>query len=393
MSLPTSETKPDGYFSSSSNRGNLKLIPYHDATEGEKRGFIFALTNRVRCTTEHYTLLLISGAILLFALIFNSPLLLITAALIAPFLGPVVTPGLAATTPSWSRFGRALANLLITLAVFFAAGWLAGMIPSTNGHVTLPHIHLLRSTWLEWLVVALTSALTTWLFLRGHESFRLFSALLTYLVFFPVSLAGMLYQNNVEQAWLAALLLVLARLAIALIISLLLYWLNGITPVKWHGWLIAAITLVLAFTSIAAFSISKLILTEVPAKPVAIETPVSSATPIPTKTIAPATPTAPTATLILTSTATPTVTTTPTELPTPEVTPVNAWIIAPNGVIVRWQPDSKADVVTYMNQFTRIGLLGEQFVVGTAIWEKVLTSEGEIGWIMGRYLITATPLP
>jgi hypothetical protein len=203
----------------------------------------------------------------------------------------------------------------------------------------------------------------------------------------------MLYQNNVEQAWLAALLLVLARLAIALIISLLLYWLNGITPVKWHGWLIAAITLVLAFTSIAAFSISKLILTEVPAKPVAIETPVSSATPIPTKTIAPATPTAPTATLILTSTATPTVTTTPTELPTPEVTPVNAWIIAPNGVIVRWQPDSKADVVTYMNQFTRIGLLGEQFVVGTAIWEKVLTSEGEIGWIMGRYLITATPLP
>ena len=91
------------------------------------------------------------------------------------------------------------------------------MIPRAAGYLTLPHIHLLRSTWLEWLVITAASALTAWLFLRGNEAVRLTSALMTYLVVFPVSLAGMLYQNTLDQAWIATLLIVLARLGASLL--------------------------------------------------------------------------------------------------------------------------------------------------------------------------------
>lgn len=389
MSLPTSETTPDGLLSLPPSRRNRKPVAYREATESERRGFLFALTNRAKCTTEHHTWLLGSSAILLFALIFNSPLLLVIATLTAPFLGPVMTPALAAATPSWSRFGRAMVNLLITLLVYFAAGWLAGMIPSPNGYLTLPHIHLLRSTWLEWLVVLGASALTTWFFLRSDEPARLSSALMTYLIFFPAALAGMLYQNSMDQAWMAAALIVLARLGAALLISLFVYWANGMVPVKLHGWLIAAATILMALVAIGAYSASKLMLTDAPTTPPMAETPIQSLSASPTALPASPTPIPPTATPIRTSTQT----RTPTEAPTPAVTPVSARVIAPNGVIVRWQPDSKADVLTYMNQNGEVSLLGEQQVVGTAVWEKVMIGDGEIGWIMGRYLVTATPKP
>ena len=389
MSLPTSETTPDGLLSLPPSRRNRKPIAYRDATESERRGFLFALTNRVKCTTEYHTWLLGSSAILLFALIFNSPLLLVIATLTAPFLGPVMTPALAAATPSWSRFGRAMANLLITLLVYFAAGWLAGMIPSPNGYLALPHIHLLRSTWLEWLVVLGASALTTWFFLRSDEPARLSSALMTYLIFFPAALAGMLYQNSMDQAWMAAALIVLARLGAALLISLFVYWANGMVPVKLHGWLIAAATILMALVAIGAYSASKLMLTDAPTTPPMAETPIQSLSASPTALPASPTPIPPTATPIRTSTQT----RTPTEAPTPAVTPVSARVIAPNGVIVRWQPDSKADVLTYIDQNGEVSLLGEQQVVGTAVWEKVIIGDGEIGWIMGRYLVTATPKP
>jgi MFS family permease len=389
MSLPTSETTPDGLLSLPPSRRNRKPIAYREATDSERRGFLFALTNRAKCTTEHHTWLLGSSAVLLFALIFNSPLLLVIATLTAPFLGPVMTPALSAATPSWSRFGRAMVNLLITLLVYFAVGWLAGMIPSPNGYLTLPHIHLLRSTWLEWLVVLGASALTTWFFLRSDEPSRLSSALMTYLIFFPAALAGMLYQNSMDQAWMAAALIVLARLGAALLVSLFVYWANGMVPVKLHGWLIAAATILMALVAIGAYSASKLMLTDAPNTPPMAETPIQSLSASPTALPASPTPIPSTATPIRTSAQT----RTPTEAPTPAVTPVSARVIAPNGVIVRWQPDSKADVLTYLNQNGEVSLLGEQQVVGTDVWEKVMIGDGEIGWIMGRYLVTATPKP
>lgn len=389
MSLPTSETTPDGLLSMPPSRRSRKPVAYREASESERRGFLFALTNRAKCTAEHHTWLLASSAILLFALIFNSPLLLVTAALTSPFLGPLMSPALAAATPSWSRFGRALVNLLITLLVFFTAGWLAGMIPSSNGYMTLPHLHLLRSSSLEWLVVIAATTLTSWFFLRSEESARLSSALLTYLIFFPAALAGMLYQNSVDQAWMAAVLIVLARLGAALLISLLVFWANGMVPVKVHGWLIAASTTILALAAIGAFSVSKLILSEAPAAPQVTDVPALAVIASPTSP----TPVSPTSTPVKTLTQTRTPTKAPTEVPTLAITPISAIVIAPNGVIVRWQPDSKADVLTFLNQDGEVSLLGEQALVGTAVWEKIMTSDGEIGWIMGRYLVTATPQP
>lgn len=390
MSLPTSETTPDGLLSIPPDRRNRISTAYRDATESERRGFLFALTNRTFCHTEHYTWLLASGVILLFALIFNSHLLLFIAAIVAPLLGPVMSPALSAATPTWSRFWRSLLNLLITLVVYFAAGWLAGMIPRAAGYLTLPHIHLLRSTWLEWLVITAASALTAWLFLRGNEAVRLTSALMTYLIVFPVSLAGMLYQNTLDQAWIATLLIVLARLGASLLTSLIVFWVAGLVPVKVHGWLIAGLTILLALAAIGVFSASKLILTEAP--PMApkstvppIETSAASQTQTLTPTPSPLAPTATTVSIIAASV-------TPTHAATPDA-PISASVISTNGVIVRWEPNSKANVVTYLNQNAEITLLGEQQVVGTAVWEKITTTDGEIGWVMARYLATATPKP
>lgn len=389
MNLPTSETQPDGLHSGPSLRKDQESLPSRDSSESDRRGYLFALTNRTKGTAEHHTWLLVSSAVLLFALIFNSSLLVVIAALVAPFLGPLMGPALAAATPSWGKFGRSLVNLLITLLAYFAAGWLAGMIPTANGYLALPHIHLLRSTSLEWWVLIIASGLTTWFFLHNSEHARLSSTLLTYLIFFPAALAGMLYQRSPDQTWLAVMLIVTARLGAALVITGFVFWLQGLAPIKSHGWVMAVATTVLALSAIGAFSTSKFILTSSSSTTQTPITPLVTETSAPTKSHA--SPTAPLSTPTVRETATPTKS--PTLTPTSTITPVSAKVISANGVIVRWQPDKKAEVLTYLNLDGTVFLLGEQAVVGTDIWEKVMVGEGEIGWIMGRFLVTSTPKP
>ncbi|MFZ3070825.1 MAG: SH3 domain-containing protein, partial [Anaerolineaceae bacterium] len=89
------------------------------------------------------------------------------------------------------------------------------------------------------------------------------------------------------------------------------------------------------------------------------------------------------------STSIPTETLTAT--PSSTATPVLARVDSPTGVVVRAEPDPNSQIVTYINDGVEIQMLGEQVLADNLAWEKVIAPDGSTGWIVGRYLLTATP--
>mgnify|MGYP002351844203 FL=1 len=72
-------------------------------------------------------------------------------------------------------------------------------------------------------------------------------------------------------------------------------------------------------------------------------------------------------------------------------TPLLALVNSEVGVRMRAEADPNAVVLAYLNNLSEVELLGEEKLVGNTLWQKVRAPDGKIGWIVGQYLITATP--
>ncbi len=390
MNIPSSETTPDGFTSlPPEQRRHFRLV-IQNATAKEVNDYLTDLMPLCACGWDHYIFLLASAAALVLSIGLNAPILLLIALLAAPTASPLVGIPLSAMLPSWAHFFRSLVCLLISAAVYFGAGWLTGMGLTGNASEDFASFaFLLENTWLEWVLVLLAGFLFGWLFLRKDSRYRLFSAFLTGMIFFPLAISGFMFQAGADTGWLAIVLTVLSRAAAAVVLSLVGFWLSGVNPRGSAGWLI--LVGVLALLGLAVFGfVSQEALTPAPtAEPtqaVVQQTSPAATQPAPTATAIPPTP-VPTRTQVKTTEPT------PTQPPTPEPTPipVAARISSENGVVVRAEPSSKAMPVTYLNYWNEVQLLGEEVLTDTVLWQKVLVSSGETGWIVGRYLQTATP--
>ncbi|HAE86036.1 MAG TPA: hypothetical protein DCG78_05985 [Anaerolineaceae bacterium] len=58
---------------------------------------------------------------------------------------------------------------------------------------------------------------------------------------------------------------------------------------------------------------------------------------------------------------------------------------------MRAEADPNAEVLAYLNNLSEVALLGEEKLIGNTLWQKVLAPDGQIGWIVSQYLMTATP--
>ncbi|MFZ3071205.1 MAG: hypothetical protein WA110_08810, partial [Anaerolineaceae bacterium] len=262
MNLPTSETTPDRFNTLPPSQKRRIRLAIKNASEGELDEFLHdELQPRSATSLDYFLFLLLSAFVLFLAIVLDSPLLLLVAALAAPFNGPILGTMLSALIPSWSHFIRSLVCLIVTAAVYFAAGWLAGMVPlAKNATGDIPFTHLLQSTWLEWVILILAAGLFAWLFLRQNETPRLTSALLSYLIFFPLAISGWLLRTGMSGAWSALLLMAAARLAVTIFVGLLSFWLGGLPPRRVSGWLIFCLTVALTVSALSGHFSSRNIL-------------------------------------------------------------------------------------------------------------------------------------
>jgi hypothetical protein len=380
MSLPTRQVTPDIPADPKNDRRErlLQKLPGEDSPEFN--AYLQELKGKSLPDLDFFLALLLSALAFYLAIVLNEPLILFVAAISAPFVRPLAGLPTATVFPSISHFFLSLLGLLATAIVYFASGWLAGLTQSKSlSHPSLPMTHLLRSTWLEWGVLILAAFVLGHFFAHLDERYRLASAAAAYLAFLPLGLVGYLFQVMSDQSWLAALVIVGARIAVTAFGILAGLWMSGCGPRKNTGFVLTGILALLLLAATSVYAGAKFTL-------IALD-------PIPEKTAAPSiTPQLPaaysTSTPAPTHTKAATATLQPTATSTPE--PISAKVVSASGIIVRAKPDTSADVVTYLNDGAEVAMLGESQMVGEALWQKVLLPDGKTGWVLGRLL--ATPI-
>lgn len=390
MSLPTSETTPDDFNDLPPAQKRRIRQSVKNANLTELRSFIAALKERSTPSFDFLLFTLLSAAFVVLAILFDSPLLLVVAAVSAPFLAPIIGVAIAPAIPSFSHFLRSLLSLLISLIIYLLAGALAGYLSNSFNLEKLSLTpRLFSAIWLEWLVLILTAVLTAILVIRRDENPRTVSAILSYLIFIPTSFSAYFFTTNQLDYWTPLFWSCLVKLFITVLIITLVFILFGLKPLRSIGWAVVVGLILSSIVLLMLYLPNK----KLPDLTAALETTptLSSTTTSPPTQAKQETQVKPTQTL----TPIPTSTTKPTLVPsnTNTPTPVLGVVSAQNGAVIRAEPDFSAPVVTYVNDGGEIYLLNETQLSGQYLWISVMTEGGEQGWMLGSLVQTATPTP
>ncbi|MCK9246839.1 MAG: SH3 domain-containing protein [Anaerolineaceae bacterium] len=390
MSIPITETEPDGLHSASrvQSRQVRKMLEISGPSQIED--FLNDLINRNQLNSGYLGQLLLSLVMLSVGLIADLPLLVLVSAVTAPVLNPMIGLVVSAVRPSLRHMGKSVAYLLITVLAFFALAWLMMLIsPAAIRQDQLSGFFAINDSWLEWLVIVFTSLFSAYLYLyrRGGPSV-LTSTVLAYLIFIPLTLAGLFLAQGESAQAASLLVLIAARLAISILVMLISVWAFRFSPKGSLGWLFLAIMLIASALAIVELRFSQ------PSASAPQEDPISEVVVMPTNqptkeplpTQLPSRPT-----LTSTQPAQPTAIAqlTPTAVPTS--TARYARVISESGVVVREFASTQAAIITYINNGLQVTLLGEQANDQSQDWEKVIAPDGKEGWVAARFLAVINP--
>jgi len=233
MSLPTSETTPDDFNDLPPAQKRRIRQSVKNANLTELRSFIAALKERSTPSFDFLLFTLLSAAFVVLAILIDSPLLLVVAAVSAPFLAPIIGVSIAPAIPSFPHFLRSLLSLLISLIIYLLAGALAGYLSNSFNLDKLSLTpRLFSAIWLEWLVLILTAVLTAILVIRRDENPRTVSAILSYLIFIPTSFSAYFFTTNQLDYWTPLIWSCLVKLFITVLIITLVFILFGLKPLR-----------------------------------------------------------------------------------------------------------------------------------------------------------------
>jgi len=356
--------------------------------------FIDDLIRRNQLNLSSVWQFLISLALLAVGLIADLPLLVLLSAVTAPVLNPMIGLVLSAIKPSGSYFLKSLLYILLTAAAFFGTGWLINQVsPSIITFDQITGFFALKDGWLEWSVLALTSIICVYLFLyRPGGPSVVTSTVLAYLIFIPITLAGLLFAQGDQTGAVNLLLLCGARVFISIVILLVTTWVFGFSPKGVLGWLLLVIVVLASALTIFELHYKQFAFSLPESQPVkvAAAAPTEELTE-PTKELAKPTQTLPTATTVLMKTPEPIITLQPTTMVVSTPIAQFAQVVSESGVVVREFPSTQSAIITYINNGLQVTLLGEQVTDQGMDWEKVIAPDGKEGWVAARFLSAINP--
>ncbi|MCD4673491.1 MAG: SH3 domain-containing protein [Anaerolineaceae bacterium] len=393
MSLPTSEPlSPDPDRSlppARRRRRRRRILP--QGTD-QQYSFLEELAQRITPSFDFFLFCLIAGLLLAVALFTDQWPLVVLAALLAPFMAPVIGLSLAIVLGSVRFFMQALGGLLIGGALVFLSGVLGGTLISLRSPQALTTIayQFTQFSWANFLLLTLGAGMTTFLIVRSPRQRPLVASVaLAYEVLLPLGVAGFGLVSGIPGLWPDGLLVFVVHLAAAILVGAAVLVVIGVRPRGFFGYTVSTTLVLAAVAAVVALSGMGTAIGLQVAVPTHTPTQTPTATHTATMTITPLPPT---------GTPTPTNTLVPTRTPTltvsPRPTPIYARIKASTGggVLVREEPSRDSLVaISLMN-----GMLVEIVPVsevqeGNTTWVKVITAEGIEGWVVNTLLSTATP--
>jgi len=387
MSIPTTETKPDGLHSLPPRQRRSLRKYIETASTRDKNDLLRDIARHALPQMQDYWQLLICLLLLVIGNLVGSNLVILAGIIAIPMAKPLLSLVYAGALPSAKHFWHALLGLVITLAGFFLAGWIVRNVVLIQADRFLSGVDFSGITegGLFWVILVVTSALTAYWFTYHEVLSRLSSILIGYLVLMPFMAAGQSASADFAANSLPLIMVGLTRLGLALLVMFLTTWVLGFPPRKSLGTFIA----VLIF-AIATVSLIEIIQREQVS--IQAQRPEPTIVIVQTATPVPPTPTAPPPTATATSVPSPTLEPIPSPEPTATVpTYTSARVTAPNGLVIREGPSTSSYILTYVNFDELVWLTGIQETNQGITWDQVVAPDGAIGWISTRYLEIINP--
>lgn len=401
MNLPTIEPVPDENEKdlppARRRRQRRMLVP---PGSSERADFLRDLAYRTEPSFDFFVFSLLAGLTLGAALLLDSPGLVVLAALLSPFMAPVVGISLGTITGSLQfvlqSFGSLGVGSLIVFLCGAVAGWAVNLLPIHVYQQAVYHSHFI---WPDFFVVALGAVLTSYLLVRSPNQRPLVTSVaIAYGLYLPVGTAGFGITSGLAGLWPDALWLFVINLVWAVLVGTLVLGFLGLRPLNALGYLLGLVYLMAGVALMAAFY-RPLAVLPMQAVATVIPSPSLSAagqppTPMPTPILsASPSPAADTLTPTITPTHTLVPTGTPTLTITPQPTPVWARIAVQgsDGALIRVKPSYTAEVVTSIINGTIVQVFPDEASAEGSTWVHIRTTNDKEGWIVRSLLRTATP--
>ena len=358
----------------------------------EREVFIANVAQSLVPSVDYFLLMILSGAVLGFAILIDSPSLFVLVALIAPFMSPVAAISLATIIGSWKYFMQALGGLLVGSIFVFITGILSGfvsrMIPQQLYEQAYLHAHFSIA---DLILLTFGAVVLIIQIIRVPEKKPIIASVaLSYELFLPLGVAGFGITSKVPGLWPDALVVFLVHLAWSALVGTIVLAIIGFKPINFFGYTLGT---TFALLSVVAFVVISGMGTAISTR-VAMPPPTSTVTP--TITLTPTvtrTPIPPTITSTPTNTLVPTLT--PSKTFTPKPTPVWGKIRSNEygGAVVRDEPSFDGEIVKLLSSDWLVEILPDVVDDGANVWIHIRTTENEEGWVLSTLIITATPSP
>ncbi|HVN54488.1 MAG TPA: DUF389 domain-containing protein [Anaerolineaceae bacterium] len=409
MSLPISQPIPDENEPNSlpparKRRGRRQILP---TGADQRAAFLDDLAHRATPSFDFFLFSLLCGAIFGAGFLLDAPALHVLAALLAPFMGPVIGLSLATIIGSGRFFFLTFGGSFTGAALAFASSALVGLIPRIWPELPLKVSNAsVRFDWSEMILLGIGVIITTLSMVRSEKRPVVPSVALAYTLYLPVAAAGFGLASGRPHLWPDGLIIYLVYLTGSILLGTIVLAIVGFRPLNLFGYTLGttitltSLVILIGLSGIGTALQAQVALPASPASPwwnSSVAPPIpANATPTPTIQLTPtetAQPEPPTATFIPTHTLVPsrTPTLTATLAPTPVWAAINAESL--NGAFIRKEPKPTADIVTSLLNGTLVQVLPEIVRDGNTIWAHVRTSKGQEGWIWQGLLVTATPAP
>lgn len=393
MSLPTSEPleplDPNDLPPARRRRMKRRIIP---TDSSEQAQFLEEIAERLMPSYDFFLSIILMAITICAAVWFDSPALFVLAAILAPFLSPILGLSLATVAGSVSYFLQSIGSFFVGSLIVFGIGLGAGFVlPTEIIETNLHSQYFTHFSVPNFILLSISTILTAVFLIRSKSGYpRVASVALAYEILIPVGLAGFGLSSGFPGLWPDGLVVFLVHLSWAVLIATITISFLGLRPRNIFGYTVST---TIALISLAAFialvSVGTAYTTHV-ALP--SRTPTMTGTPTNTATIT-NTPLPPTRTLTPTNTLIPSQT--PSRTPTVGPTPVWAKVNAgdSDGAFVRAEPNFRGTLVTSLLNGMLVEILPEVTSNEGATWVHVRTLEGQEGWMVRVLLITATPKP
>jgi uncharacterized membrane protein len=233
--------EPSSRINESRRRRTRRIIIPSGRTE--RSIYVNEIASRLVPAVEYYLFSILCAVVLGAALLLDHPAIYILAALLAPFMAPLIGLGLSTAVGSFKFLSQSLGGLAIGSAFIFVgglfSGWISKLIPNYYPNQALFHT---RFSIPDLIRLTVGTILAIYLTVRVPKQRSLVASVaLAYEVYIPIGVAGFGLASKMPQFFIPALRTAGINILLVILIGTIVLAFLRLRPFTFFGYLLTAL--------------------------------------------------------------------------------------------------------------------------------------------------------